>query len=96
MPPLIAMLSQGDIQLKEMAAFALGRLAQHADSQAGVVEVRCFPDLPTDACLGLAVCVRISSLTSRPDSSGLLSRYCLPCAYCYRQAALQSAVCALL
>jgi len=38
-PPLIAMLGQGDVQLKEMAAFALGRLAQNADNQAGIVQV---------------------------------------------------------
>ena len=40
MAPLIAMLGQGDVQLREMAAFALGRLAQNADNQAGVVEVQ--------------------------------------------------------
>lgn len=28
MPPLIVMLQSSDVQLKEMAAFALGRLAQ--------------------------------------------------------------------
>jgi hypothetical protein len=39
MAPLIAMLIKGDLQLKEMAAFALGRLAQNVDNQAGVVEV---------------------------------------------------------
>jgi Armadillo/beta-catenin-like repeat len=39
-PPLIAMLSAGDAQLKEMAAFALGRLAQNADNQAGIIQVR--------------------------------------------------------
>ncbi len=39
-PPLIAMLGQGDVQLREMAAFALGRLAQNADNQAGIVQVR--------------------------------------------------------
>lgn len=37
-PPLIAMLGQGDVQLKEMGAFALGRLAQNADNQAGIVQ----------------------------------------------------------
>lgn len=59
MPPLILMLGQGDVQLKEMAAFALGRLAQNADNQAGVVEVpppspspppRPAPPLPTPLC----------------------------------------------
>lgn len=39
-PPLIAMLGQSDVQLKEMGAFALGRLAQNADNQAGIVQVR--------------------------------------------------------
>ena len=38
MPPLVEMLSAGDAQLQEMAAFALGRLAQNADNQAGVVQ----------------------------------------------------------
>ena len=37
-PPLVEMLSAGDAQLQEMAAFALGRLAQNADNQAGVVQ----------------------------------------------------------
>ena len=39
-PPLITMLGQTDVQLKEMGAFALGRLAQNADNQAGIVQVR--------------------------------------------------------
>lgn len=39
-PPLINMLSSGDVQIKEMAAFALGRLAQNADNQTGIVQVR--------------------------------------------------------
>ena len=38
-PPLITMLGQTDVQLKEMGAFALGRLAQNADNQAGIVQV---------------------------------------------------------
>ena len=38
MPPLINMLSHKDAQLKEMAAFALGRLAQAVDNQAGIVQ----------------------------------------------------------
>ena len=38
-PPLIEMLGAADVQLKEMAAFALGRLAQNADNQAGIVQV---------------------------------------------------------
>ena len=38
-PPLIEMLSHTDLQLKEMAAFALGRLAQNPDNQAGIVQV---------------------------------------------------------
>lgn len=42
-PPLIEMLKNDDPQLREMAAFALGRLAQHYDNQAGIV-----------ACGGLA------------------------------------------
>ena len=37
-PPLINMLSHKDAQLKEMAAFALGRLAQAVDNQAGIVQ----------------------------------------------------------
>ena len=39
-PPLIDMLGHTDVQLKEMAAFALGRLAQNPDNQAGIVQVR--------------------------------------------------------
>ena len=39
-PPLIEMLGCADVQLKEMAAFALGRLAQNADNQAGIVQAR--------------------------------------------------------
>ncbi len=39
-PPLIEMLGSSDVQLKEMAAFALGRLAQNSDNQAGIVQVR--------------------------------------------------------
>ncbi len=34
------MLGCADVQLKEMAAFALGRLAQNPDNQAGIVQVR--------------------------------------------------------
>lgn len=37
MPPLIDMLANDDSQLREMAAFALGRLAQNSDNQAGIV-----------------------------------------------------------
>mmetsp|Transcript_4496 Transcript_4496/g.9672 ORF Transcript_4496/g.9672 Transcript_4496/m.9672 type:complete len:723 (-) Transcript_4496:189-2357(-) len=36
--PLIQMLSNDDTSLKEMAAFALGRLAQNSDNQAGIVQ----------------------------------------------------------
>jgi hypothetical protein len=39
-PPLIRMLSSTDLALKEMAAFALGRLAQNTHNQAGIVQVR--------------------------------------------------------
>jgi hypothetical protein len=34
------MLSSTDLALKEMAAFALGRLAQNTHNQAGIVQVR--------------------------------------------------------
>ena len=44
-PPLITMLGQTDVQLKEMGAFALGRLAQNADNQAGIVQVPPFRQL---------------------------------------------------
>ncbi|GAX73566.1 hypothetical protein CEUSTIGMA_g1017.t1 [Chlamydomonas eustigma] len=37
-PALINMLSHHDISLREMAAFALGRLAQNNDNQAGIVQ----------------------------------------------------------
>ncbi len=36
-PALVDMLGNSDAQLREMAAFALGRLAQNSDNQAGVV-----------------------------------------------------------
>ncbi len=35
-PALVRMLGQPDVSLKEMAAFALGRLAQNMDNQVGV------------------------------------------------------------
>lgn len=38
-PPLIRMLHSPDTALKEMAAFALGRLAQNSHNQAGIVQV---------------------------------------------------------
>ncbi|XVF72407.1 hypothetical protein PTKIN_Ptkin12aG0119100 [Pterospermum kingtungense] len=37
-PPLIKMLQSSDVQLKEMSAFALGRLAQDTHNQAGIVQ----------------------------------------------------------
>ena len=37
-PPLIDMLSAADVAIKEMAAFALGRLAQNSHNQAGIVQ----------------------------------------------------------
>jgi len=43
------MLGQTDVQLKEMGAFALGRLAQNADNQAGIVQVRTPKLSPTAA-----------------------------------------------
>lgn len=45
MPPLIDMLANDDNQLREMAAFALGRLAQNADNQAGIVAQGGLPPL---------------------------------------------------
>lgn len=36
--PLTLMLNSLDTQLREMAAFALGRLAQNSDNQAGIVQ----------------------------------------------------------
>ena len=44
-PPLIEMLANDDSQLREMAAFALGRLAQNADNQAGIVAQGGLPPL---------------------------------------------------
>ena len=43
-PPLIRMLASPDPPLKEMAAFALGRLAQNNLNQAGIVQVRLWMD----------------------------------------------------
>ena len=45
-PPLIDMLRLEDVQLKEMAAFALGRLAQNQDNQAGIVQASFSPQHP--------------------------------------------------
>jgi len=44
-PPLIDMLGNEDTQLREMAAFALGRLAQNSDNQAGIVAQGGLPPL---------------------------------------------------
>lgn len=41
-PPLVEMLKIDDRQLREMAAFAVGRVAQNEDNQAGIVQVRCW------------------------------------------------------
>ncbi len=43
--PLIQMLGASDHQLQEMAAFALGRLAQHPDNQAGIMAMGALPKL---------------------------------------------------
>jgi BTB/POZ domain/Armadillo/beta-catenin-like repeat len=43
--PLVHMLSNTDPQLQEMAAFALGRLAQHPDNQAGIMAMGALPKL---------------------------------------------------
>ncbi len=49
-PPLVAMLGAEDTSLREMAAFALGRLAQNGDNQAGIVQVRHAAVVPGRAC----------------------------------------------
>jgi hypothetical protein len=49
-PPLIRMLSSTDLALKEMAAFALGRLAQNTHNQAGIVQVGSSSDLSCTVC----------------------------------------------
>lgn len=43
--PLIAMLKMHDKALREMAAFALGRLAQNSDNQAGIFAMGVLPPL---------------------------------------------------
>eukprot|EP01025_Chloroclados_australasicus_P029931 TRINITY_DN2991_c1_g3_i1.p1 TRINITY_DN2991_c1_g3~~TRINITY_DN2991_c1_g3_i1.p1 ORF type:complete len:783 (-),score=114.99 TRINITY_DN2991_c1_g3_i1:1875-4223(-) len=45
LPPLIRLLSQADDQLKEMAAFAVGRLGQDRDNAAGIVMCGGLPPL---------------------------------------------------
>ena len=45
LPPLVQMLSAADPQLQEMAAFAIGRLAQNNDNQAGLVHHGAIPSL---------------------------------------------------
>ena len=51
-PPLIAMLTHSDTSLREMAAFALGRLAQNGDNQVGLLycqgALRISPHPPMD------------------------------------------------
>ena len=55
-PPLITMLGSSDVQLKEMAAFALGRLAQNVDNQAGIVQVlQSFKSDGGSSCYSLAL-----------------------------------------
>lgn len=44
-PPLINMLKTTDRALREMAAFALGRLAQNTDNQAGIFAMGVLPPL---------------------------------------------------
>lgn len=44
-PPLIEMLKMSDKSLREMAAFALGRLAQNPDNQAGIFAMGALPPL---------------------------------------------------
>ncbi|KXZ42885.1 hypothetical protein GPECTOR_113g297 [Gonium pectorale] len=44
-PALVRMLAMPDVSLKEMAAFALGRLAQNVDNQAGIVQLGGLPPL---------------------------------------------------
>ncbi|GIL80645.1 hypothetical protein Vretimale_9203 [Volvox reticuliferus] len=44
-PALVRMLGMPDVSLKEMAAFALGRLAQNVDNQAGIVQLGGLPPL---------------------------------------------------
>lgn len=44
-PPLIEMLKMTDKSLREMAAFALGRLAQNPDNQAGIFAMGALPPL---------------------------------------------------
>ncbi|EFJ47093.1 hypothetical protein VOLCADRAFT_61760 [Volvox carteri f. nagariensis] len=44
-PALVRMLSMPDVSLREMAAFALGRLAQNVDNQAGIVQLGGLPPL---------------------------------------------------
>ena len=70
-PPLIMMLGQTDVQLKEMGAFALGRLAQNADNQAGIVQVR-TPEPPPSA-VQLACCLAPVAMTCMISSSPAVS-----------------------
>lgn len=44
-PPLVHMLKTQDRSLREMAAFALGRLAQNQDNQAGILAMGAVPPL---------------------------------------------------
>ncbi len=59
------MLGQTDVQLKEMGAFALGRLAQNADNQAGIVQV--LLSLPSLAVL--LKYSRLGAVVYRRDAS---------------------------
>jgi hypothetical protein len=44
-PPLVTMLKTPERSLREMAAFALGRLAQNSDNQAGIFAMGAVPPL---------------------------------------------------
>ena len=76
-PPLIEMLRLQDVQLKEMAAFALGRLAQNVDNQAGIVQVGEFGPawggdlgLPGGVCDAIWACTGWHGLAREQESSG--------------------------
>lgn len=73
-PPLIAMLQTNDRALKEMAAFALGRLAQNVDNQAGIFAMGALQPLLDLLCSGARnlehnAAFAIYGLADNPDNA---------------------------
>ena len=78
-PPLIEMLGHHDPQLKEMAAFALGRLAQNSENQAGIVQARrgpCMQSLCAGSWTPALPALCSSCLATQTTASSPVQRLC--------------------